>query len=210
MEIVCLRYTLIGFLSGSVMYSYLIPKLLLGVDTRESSKDGNPGGMNAMHAAGTGVGLLCILLDLLKAAVPVWAAVTLGGLRGPLLISAAAAPVLGHAFSPFLKFRGGKAISCAFGAMIGLLPVSRALVLLAAAVAFFHFVVVVEPDSLCICVGMSSALVLSLFLEPDPSIRFAFFIIVSVVLFKVLTNPDCEDARVTAVGHVLFRQNSAK
>lgn len=202
-------FTLIGFLSGSVMYSYVLPRVLLGVDVRETSPDGNPGGMNALHAAGTGIGLLCIALDLLKAALPVWAAVRVGGLHGMELVPAAVAPVLGHAFSPFLKFRGGKAISTVFGVMLGLWPVSHILILLAGAMVFFHFFVVVKPDSLCVCVGMTCACALSFFWEPNPAVRLAFLLAVCVVLFRVTRNPDREKAVITAGGRVLFRQGGA-
>lgn len=60
-------------------------------------------------------GLLSIMLDFLKGAVPVSLAYSRGGLRGEEIIFTAILPVVGHAFSPFLKFKGGKAIATTFG-----------------------------------------------------------------------------------------------
>lgn len=197
-------FTVLGFFSGSVMYSYLIPKKLRGIDIRRTSSDGNPGGINAFRAAGRGIGLLCIALDVLKAALPVFAAIRFGGIRGVRLLPVAAAPVLGHAFSPFLGFHGGKAISAAFGALLGLWSVSRIVVILIVSVAFFHFLVVIRPDSLCVAAGILAALLASLRLEPNPLARWALLLVTSVVLMKTARNPNRGEVSV-AVGTHVFR-----
>jgi glycerol-3-phosphate acyltransferase PlsY len=123
-------YSAVGFFSGAVMYSYWIPKVFCKIDIRKTAADHNPGGMNAIHAAGMGIGLLCIVLDVLKAFIPVLLAVKVGGIREIQLIPVTAAPVLGHVFSPFLKFRGGKGISSLFGALLGLWSLSKIVLLL--------------------------------------------------------------------------------
>lgn len=127
-------FILLGYLSGGVMYSYYIPRLLTGEDVRAQGADCNPGAANAFRLCGPMVGVLCALLDVLKATLPVYAAATYGGLRGLPLALAALAPVLGHAYPVTLRFRGGKAIASAFGALLGLWPVTRAVLLLAAIV----------------------------------------------------------------------------
>ena len=96
--------------------------------------DHNPGAANAFRLCGPTVGVLCALLDVLKATLPVYAAAVYGGLRGLPLAAAALAPVLGHAYPVTLRFRGGKAIASAFGALLGLWPVTHAVLLLAAIV----------------------------------------------------------------------------
>ena len=52
-------YILFGYLSGSVLYSYLIPKHFCHVDVRTVHEDRNPGAFNAFAAAGPRVGLIC-------------------------------------------------------------------------------------------------------------------------------------------------------
>jgi glycerol-3-phosphate acyltransferase PlsY len=110
---------LIAYLSGSLPFSVWLGKLFLHRDVLRVG-DGNPGAANVFRAGGRLVGLLVLVLDISKAAVPVgWAYFNLG-LRGAAMCCVALAPVLGHVFSPFLGFKGGKAISAAFGVWIGL------------------------------------------------------------------------------------------
>jgi len=112
-------WALFAFLCGSIPFSVWLPRLIRQRDARNYG-DGNPGATNAFHAGGAVAGLLALLLDVSKAAAPVgWAYFNLG-YRGWPMALIATAPVLGHAFSPFLRFRGGKALAVAFGAWIGL------------------------------------------------------------------------------------------
>ena len=64
-------YALLGYLMGSVMFSYLLPKLLTGKDVRVLSGDGNPGSANAIQKAGLLVGLLCLFCDVAKGTLPI-------------------------------------------------------------------------------------------------------------------------------------------
>jgi glycerol-3-phosphate acyltransferase PlsY len=94
-------------------------KILLGLDVRKFG-DGNPGAANAFRAGNKLVGLLVLLLDISKAAAPIgWAYFNLD-IRGIPMLLIAVAPILGHVFSPFLGFRGGKALATALGVWIGL------------------------------------------------------------------------------------------
>lgn len=117
-----LFFTLIGFLSGSVLYSWILPKHLRGVDVVAASDDGNPGTANAMQLAGVPVGILCLLCDLAKGYIPVRLAVQRMDVLSLWFAFVLAAPVLGHMFSPMLHGRGGKGIATSFGALLGLLP----------------------------------------------------------------------------------------
>jgi glycerol-3-phosphate acyltransferase PlsY len=114
-----LLWTTLGFLLGSIPFSYLLARLFGHVDLR-TVDDGNPGAVNAWRAAGGRVGLPACLLDFLKAAVPVGLAGWVFGVSGWGLLPIALAPIVGHAFSPFLGFRGGKAVSTTFGTWSGL------------------------------------------------------------------------------------------
>ena len=107
------------FLCSALPFSAWLPKLLRRADVRRFG-DGNPGATNAFHAAGPLVGLLALLLDVSKAAAPVGLAYHTLGYRGPLMVLIAAAAILGHAFSPFLGFKGGKALAVTLGVWIGL------------------------------------------------------------------------------------------
>ncbi|WP_123043060.1 glycerol-3-phosphate acyltransferase [Cohnella candidum] len=106
-------WTAVSFLSGSLMFSYWLGRLAR--HNLRDVGDGNPGALNLWRAAGYPYGLTGILLDFLKGFMPVAWLVHTGALTGYEMIPAAAAPIFGHAFSPFLRGRGGKAIAVTFG-----------------------------------------------------------------------------------------------
>jgi glycerol-3-phosphate acyltransferase PlsY len=109
-----LTWTLIGFLLGSLPISVWLGRLVLHTDIR-SYGDGNPGGTNVVRAGHRGLGLLVIVLDMLKGAIPVALAHYVFKVDGWPLAPVVLAPIAGHAFSPFLSFRGGKALATTFG-----------------------------------------------------------------------------------------------
>jgi acyl phosphate:glycerol-3-phosphate acyltransferase len=112
-------YVLFAFLMGSLPFSVWLGKLFLNVDVRQFG-DGNPGATNVFRTGARLVGLFSLLLDISKAAVPIGIAYYNLGFRGAPMFFVSIAPVLGHAFSPFLGFRGGKALATALGVWIGL------------------------------------------------------------------------------------------
>lgn len=119
MSVNALLWSLIGFLSGAIPFSVLIGKAVLHVDIRRFG-DGNPGGTNVIRAGGRWWGALAIVLDYFKGAAPVGLAHLMGGVEGWPMAVVGVAPVLGHAYSPFLSFRGGKAVAVTFGVWTGL------------------------------------------------------------------------------------------
>ena len=112
-------WPLLAFFSGALPFSVWIGSWFVGEDIRRYG-DRNPGGANVVKAGGAGWGALAILLDFLKGAVPVGAAFFGAGLRGWPMLLTAVAPVAGHAFSPFLGGRGGKALAATVGIWSGL------------------------------------------------------------------------------------------
>ncbi|RED58488.1 glycerol-3-phosphate acyltransferase [Cohnella lupini] len=103
----------ISWLSGSLMFSYWLG--LMARHNLGTIGDGNPGGVNLYKAAGFRWGLTGIALDFLKGYLPVAILLGSGTIEGMAIVPIAAAPVLGHATTPFLKFKGGKAIAVTFG-----------------------------------------------------------------------------------------------
>ncbi|MFC3799396.1 glycerol-3-phosphate acyltransferase [Cohnella sp. GCM10012308] len=101
------------FLCGSLMFSYW-----LGLAARSNLReigDGNPGALNLWRAAGFGYGIAGIALDFAKGFGPVALMLASGRVPGYAAAVASLMPLLGHAFSPFLRGRGGKAIATTFG-----------------------------------------------------------------------------------------------
>jgi glycerol-3-phosphate acyltransferase PlsY len=114
-----LVWSLCGFFLGSLPFSVWVGKFALKKDIRQEG-DHNPGATNVLRAGGKGWYLFALILDIGKGALPVGLASYFAGIQGWLMIPIAVAPPLGHAFSPFLKFRGGKAVAVTFGVWIGL------------------------------------------------------------------------------------------
>ena len=78
-----------------------------------------PGRSTPSAVAANCLGMVVLILDICKAAIPVGIAYHQLDIRGLPMVLIAIAPVLGHAFSPFLKFKGGKAIGTVLGSLIG-------------------------------------------------------------------------------------------
>ncbi len=144
--------TIAGYLAGSLPFSVWLTRMR-GRDVRAVG-DGNPGAVNAFKAAGPAVGIAALALDFLKGALPVAAAFWLLGLRGWWLTPVVLAPVLGHMFPLFLRFRGGKALAVTFGVWAGL-TLWEAPCVLGAALVVGRFVVRPKQEARSVLFGMS-------------------------------------------------------
>lgn len=128
-----------SFLIGSIPWGYLIGRFIYHTDLRKSGS-GNIGAMNALRTLGTKGAIAVLLLDAGKGAIPVllalhppmvqlasmWIVARLGSTNMEWTVAeglgslAATFAVLGHCFSPWLGWRGGKGVATAFGAIFAL------------------------------------------------------------------------------------------
>lgn len=116
----------LAFLLGSVPWAWLVVRALKGVDVRAVGS-GNVGATNASRAFASKLGrlgafALIYLLDAGKGFAPAWFAPGFAPATAPLLVGVlvGAAAVLGHVFTPWLGFRGGKGVATATGALLAL------------------------------------------------------------------------------------------
>lgn len=137
-----------GFLLGNVHFASLIVRAVSGKDVCAESDDGNPGTVNTFKLCGTGWGLLCLFLDALKGFLPVLLSVLLLDAKDWPVFFVITAPVLGHAIGIFDRMRGGKCIAVSFGVLLGLLPVSYAVIFLAVPYIIFSTIIKVKPNGL--------------------------------------------------------------
>lgn len=129
-----LLLAIIAFLVGSIPFGYLIGRLFYRTDIRTQGS-GNIGAMNALRTLGKGGAIAVLLLDAAKGVIPV--ALVLTQFAGTLALSAnghhlglstarslaalvAASTILGHCFSPWLGWKGGKGVATAVGAIFAL------------------------------------------------------------------------------------------
>ena len=140
-------FFLIGYLCGSILFANVFCRVFRKNDMLERSKDQNPGTANAYMYGGFWCGTCTLCGDLLKGFLPVYL-FTLSvpipemGLKYALVL---AAPVIGHAFPIFARFRGGKGIAVTFGCLLGLFPHMLPLSIFAALFIFFSVILRVTP-----------------------------------------------------------------
>jgi len=125
-----LLWLLLAYLAGSIPFALLLG-WLRSIDIREHGS-GNVGASNLGRALGKAWGIGCFGLDVVKGLGPALgyglAVGMVGGLNrggvGPTLawVAIAFAPMLGHVFTPWLKFQGGKGVATGLGALLGLYP----------------------------------------------------------------------------------------
>lgn len=178
-------YVLVGYLSGSVLYAQLLARLLHKPDPVSCSPDHNPGTANAFHYGGFWCGVLTLICDVLKGFVPVFAYLTSGKPDPYACALVLAAPVVGHAFPLFSRFRGGKGIAVTFGCLLGLLPVWQPVATLAMYFIFFSVVLQITPHFYRTLAAYLCSLVSMIFLVGTTSIWMGFLIISSAVILRL-------------------------
>jgi glycerol-3-phosphate acyltransferase PlsY len=116
-----LPWLLASYLLGAIPTSYLVVRLAKGQDLRTLGS-GNLGATNLYRVLGWRYAIPVAAFDLLKGMIPVvvLAPRAGGGEWTPLLLGIAA--LLGHVFSVFVKFRGGKGVATGAGIVLGLAP----------------------------------------------------------------------------------------
>ncbi|MDO5088478.1 MAG: glycerol-3-phosphate 1-O-acyltransferase PlsY [Leptotrichiaceae bacterium] len=129
-----------AYFLGRIPNALWIGKVFKGIDVREHGSR-NTGSTNAARVLGAKLGILTLILDICKGAVPTGAALlihadTLENFTGVSNIDAVVIgimAIIGHSFSIFMKFKGGKAVATTVGVFTVLVPWA----LLSAAVVFF-------------------------------------------------------------------------
>lgn len=145
---------LLSFLIGSIPFGLLLGKTK-GIDIREHGS-GNIGSTNVFRTLGKKSGIICLILDLLKGFLPVFLTINLCRIEGtnPLLgvefltnlstplpkpeqffvqsiqVLTALAAILGHNYSPWINFKGGKGIATTGGALLALMPAAVVILVL--------------------------------------------------------------------------------
>jgi glycerol-3-phosphate acyltransferase PlsY len=193
-----------SFLLGTIPFGLIISKLL-GIDNLREKGSGNIGATNVSRVAGFWPGgFFTFLFDLLKGTVPVGiAAYTtvpqllsesgLGAWNYPVGLTLVfpiwcigLCAVIGHCFSPWLHFRGGKGVATGFGVWVLLSPVSAAAGVLAFGLAFFF----TRTVSIASLTGSLLALVALLVISPIGSYVWPAAAIAFLILLRHEKNID--------------------
>lgn len=184
--IIDLLFAAFGYLSGSVLYARIFARLFGCMDKMENTSDRNPGTANAFASGGVWCGILTLIFDLLKGAVPVLLYCHFCPDR-PVLLSALviAAPVVGHAFPWYNGFDGGKAIAVSFGCLLGLLPELVPVLSLCLFFVLFSTLIVIQPHFYRTAVSFVCALAGMLLVGADTAHSLAFALMTCVVCLRL-------------------------
>jgi glycerol-3-phosphate acyltransferase PlsY len=192
---------ILAYMSGALPWSVWLGKLLFRVDPRRE-RDGNPGAANAFRVGGWRLGAAVLILDFLKGFVPVLIAKWGVQLPESQLFWVALMPTLGHAFSIFLRFRGGRALDTLFGVWTGLTLYEAPLVMGGAAIAS---VLALKNDTLR-SLAIPAALIAYLLLTGKP----LWMLILALLQLAILVSKLGTHVRIFARSRVSSRRSTAK
>jgi len=178
---------LLSYLLGSIPFAVVVSRLM-GLQDPRSFGSGNPGATNVLRTGNKKAAVLTLLGDAAKGSAAVWLAAYAAktfGLPVGIVATCAVAVFLGHVYSFFLKFKGGKGVATALGVLLAIEP----WLALAVALAWMLVAYASRYSSLA---SITSAALSPLFYllggnvvwRMHPSIAFAILLIAAVVLYR--------------------------
>ncbi|KIM08550.1 MAG: glycerol-3-phosphate acyltransferase [Sulfurovum sp. FS06-10] len=181
-----------AYLLAGVPFGFILAKLFAGVDVRKEGS-GNIGATNVLrvlkekapHLAKK-LTIATFALDAIKGVVIILIAMALGA-EPTVLWTIAVLSVLGHCFSPFLMFEGGKGVATGFGVLLVLVPYPT----LIALAVWFIAGKVLKISSLSSLIGLVVLLIASYILYPDMAgihSHAPIWIIAFIIFYKHIPN----------------------
>jgi glycerol-3-phosphate acyltransferase PlsY len=193
-------FLLLAFLLGAIPFSFIIAKRVRGIDLRHHGS-GNLGATNVFRNLGPRWGMICLLLDMAKGAVAVWLMTMLvDGWQAhqptPFNITpdlfrifAGAMASLGHTFSPFVSFHGGKGVATTGGAFAVLEPLAILITVAAFAIVLAATRIVSLGSIVAACVLPLAVLIFELnSLDTSKTIIWFTFSVCGFVIWKHRAN----------------------
>ena len=179
---IIILWIVVTYFIASTPFSLIIGHLVLGKDIREFG-DGNPGATNVKRAGGNLIlYIIALLLDGFKGLFPVGIAYWIMAWQGFEIIPIAFAAILGHAFSIFLGFKGGKSVAITGGVWIGLI-VFEAVLVIPLTLVFWYFAI--HEENWAVILMMMSILAYILYTRGiNPPLLTIWFGNFAVVVFK--------------------------
>ena len=168
---------IVAYILGSIPNALWIGKVFKGIDVREHGSK-NTGSTNAARVLGAKLGILTLILDISKGAIPTLiATMLLDSSISVILVGICA--ILGHSFSIFMKFKGGKAVATTVGVFIVLVPGA----ILLAAVIFFLVFGITRYVSLSSMIGaISLPIWIMIFYKNIPLTIFGIIIAILIIV----------------------------
>ena len=185
--IILILWLIVGYLIGSIPWALIIGKTFYGVDIRTKGS-GNLGGTNAGRVLGKRAGIIVILLDALKAFIVM---VLVNAISPEYIRYAGLAVCIGHCFPVFANFKGGKAVACSAGYILGLgLFVTHDVVFtfLYPALVFIIVLCLTKYMSLASMSGLVTATIMGYLTYKDNSLATLVLLLTLFVIFMHRAN----------------------
>ena len=183
-----IQFFIAAYLVGGIPFGLLLAKKFAGVDIKESGS-GSIGATNVLRvvketnpALAKKLGIATLALDAFKG-VLVLVVAYLTGMSEPTLWGIAVLAVIGHCFSPYLNFEGGKGIATGMGVMMFMLPLET----LIALVVWGVLAKTLKISSVSSLTGVAALLISSFFIHPEMAHAPVVFI-VFVLYYKHIPN----------------------
>jgi len=169
-----------NYLVGSFPSAYLMGRLK-GIDIRQHGS-GNVGATNAFRVLGRWPAVIVLALDCVKGIVGVLIARQVGGPW--FIVPAALVVMLGHSYSLFLGFRGGKGVATGAGIMLALAPVTVCIQLI-----LFIIIVAVSKYVSMGSIAVALTLPLTMYIVGDPlPVKILGFLAAALVIYRHIPN----------------------
>lgn len=177
-DIPYLMMSILAYLLGSIPFGFIAAKLVKGIDIRKCGS-GNIGATNVFRVVGKKWGILVFVLDALKGYLAVHLPYLFKGSAQsvPQIMFLGIAAILGHTFTLWLSFRGGKGVATSFGVFLGICPVPTLL-------SFGIFCVVFAFSRILSVGSLTAALTfpLTVYLEYSKQAGFIWYEMISIAL----------------------------
>lgn len=187
-----IQFYIIAYLVGGIPFGLLLTKKFTSIDVRESGS-GSIGATNVLRvlkesnpALAKKIAIATLLLDALKG-MAVLAVAFMMDISQPTMWMIAILAVVGHCYSPYLKFEGGKGVATGMGVMLFMLPIETIL----AVIAWFVAGKTIKISSLSSLIALITLLVSSFIIHPDiPEIKThaPLFILAFLIVYKHVPN----------------------
>jgi acyl phosphate:glycerol-3-phosphate acyltransferase len=169
-------WLLASYLLGAIPTSYLVSRAFAKIDLRQHGS-GNLGATNLYRVLGWKYAIPVALFDIAKGAIPVLYFAPQVSSPELFALACGVAAILGHVFSVFVQFKGGKGVATAAGVMLGLTPIA-----LAVAAAVWGVVLLLTGYVSLSSIAAAAVLPVAVYLLEHPRTPELFWVIVGVAL----------------------------
>jgi len=184
---------LTAYLLAAIPFGFILAKTFAGVDVRQEGS-GNIGATNVLRVLkekapdmAKKLTIATFVLDATKGAIVMLVARYYFGLDDNILWTLALLAVMGHCFSPFLLFEGGKGVATGFGVLLIMMP----LVSLIAIIVWYISAKILKISSISSLIGLGALIIASYIIHPDIAIihtHAPIWIISFIIFYKHTPN----------------------